>query len=76
MRKHGVSLRRAEDFDMTSAAIEADLRENYGEDRFNAVGFVEDVLYSLTFTMRGHAVRAISFRKANRREEKNYVEAF
>ena len=39
-RKHGISLRRAEDFDMTSAAIEVDDRGDYGEVRYNALGFL------------------------------------
>ena len=30
-RKHGISLDRAADFDMTIAAIERDLRQEYGE---------------------------------------------
>ena len=75
-RKHGISLQRADDFEMHSAAIEIDTREDYGESRFNALGFLGATLYSLTFTMRGQTVRAISFRKANRREEKSYADTY
>ena len=75
-RNHGISLARAEDFDMNTAAIELDLREDYSEERFNALGFLDARLYSLTFTMRGSVVRAISLRRANQREEKSYEEAY
>jgi uncharacterized protein len=75
-RKHKISLQRAEDFDMATAAIEIDTRKDYGEERYNALGFLDARLYSLTFTMRGPVVRAISLLKANNRETKSYEEAY
>jgi uncharacterized DUF497 family protein len=75
-RNHRISLQRAEDFDMSAAAIEPDTREDYGEERFNALGFLDGRLYSLTFTLRGSAVRAISLRKANKQERKSYEKAY
>ena len=38
---------------MTSAAIEIDDSEDYGEVRYNALGFLDARLHSLTFTVRG-----------------------
>ena len=72
---HKVSLQRAQEFDMTAAAIEVD-DQDYGEVRYNALGFIDANLYSLTFTMQGHLVRAISLRKATKRERKNYAESY
>ncbi len=74
LRKHGVSLSLAEDFDMTGAFVEIDDREDYGEVRFNAVGFIAARLFSFTFTSRGETIRGISLRKANRRESEIYAE--
>ena len=74
--KHGISLDRAADFDMTTAAIERDLRQEYGEERFHALGFLGAALFSLTFTVRGHSVRAISLHKATSRERKSYADTY
>ena len=72
-RQHGVAFAQAEDFDWSLALIEPDRRRDYGEDRFIAVGPVEDRLHVMIFTMRGPStVRIISFRKANRREIGHY----
>jgi uncharacterized protein len=37
IRKHGISLQRAEDFDMDSAHIDMDDSQDYGEVRYNAI---------------------------------------
>lgn len=70
---HGISLRRSEDFDMSVADFQIDDREDYGEVRYRAVSFLDGQLYSLTFTLRGEVVRAISLRKASKQEQKDYV---
>jgi uncharacterized DUF497 family protein len=71
--KHGVSLAMAEAFEMECALIWRDERFDYSEERFNALGPIGDRVYSLSFTMRGDTLRAISLRKANRREVLKYV---
>ena len=55
-----------------TAAVITDDREDYGEPRFRAFGWMNGRLYMLAFTMRGDALRAISFRRANAREVKRY----
>ena len=45
LRKHGISLERAEEFDFGSALYDMDDRENYGEARWNAIGFLDALLY-------------------------------
>ena len=64
IRKHGISLQRAEEFDFATAVFEFDEREDYGEERLNAIGFLGEILYALTYTCRGDAIRASSLRKA------------
>ncbi len=74
-RKHGISLSRAEDFDFEAALFVVDDREEYGEVRFRALGFLDARLYSLVFTQHGDGIRAISLRKATEHEEKEYKES-
>ncbi len=73
-RKHGISLSRAEDFDFDSALFLIDDREDYGELRVRAIGFLDGRLHSLVFTQTGEDIRAISLRKATRHEENEYEE--
>jgi len=60
-------------FELDTAIIQADVRKQYGEPRFNALGFIQDRLYHLTFTARTDAIRVISLRKANKREVNHYA---
>jgi uncharacterized DUF497 family protein len=76
-RKHGVSLNRAEDFDFEDALYSIDDREDYGETRFRAIGFLDAQLYTLVFVdeEEGNSLRAISLRKATKYEAKEYKES-
>ncbi len=74
IRKHGISLERAGDFDFDSAMYKQDRSEDYGEVRFQAVGWLDALLYYLVFTEANPGIRAISLRKATRQEQKYYVE--
>jgi hypothetical protein len=49
-----------------------DDREDYGEIRIRAIGFLDARLYSIVFAQDGEDIRAISLRKATRHEEKEY----
>ena len=70
----GVDFSLAEIFDFTSALIVEDKRKNYGENRYSAIGYIEQRLYVLIFTPRGSILRAISLRKDNKREIGKYHE--
>lgn len=70
--KHGVSLAAAAAMDFDTALVVADRRVEYGEPRFQAIGLIDERLHVLAFTMRGDVLRAISLRRANRRERKRY----
>ena len=71
--RHGVSLAVAERFDMDTALVVPDDRENYGEARWRAAGFIADVLHVLVFTERNDRIRPISLRRAEKSEERFYV---
>ena len=74
VRKHGISLARASDFEIGSAFTVIDDRKDYGEVRLLSIGYIGDEIHVLIFTMRGVRVRAISLRSANRKECKRYAE--
>ncbi len=52
-----------------------DALQDYGEQRFVAFGRVEKRLMVLAFTKRKGAIRIISMRKANEREQKKIKDA-
>jgi uncharacterized DUF497 family protein len=72
--KHGLSLSLAELFELDIAIIEQDTRYDYQEVRMVALGPIGDFLYVLAYTWRGTILRAISLRKANRKEALRYDE--
>jgi len=75
-KKHGISLRRTDDLDFDGAFYSVDDREDYGETRFCAIGFLDAWLYTLVFAEDDDAdIRAISLRKATRNEAKEYEES-
>jgi uncharacterized DUF497 family protein len=73
--KHGISLAAAGSIDWETALIRPDARKDYSEDRFQALGLLDERLYLVAFTVRGEALRIISMRKANKREERQYEQA-
>jgi uncharacterized DUF497 family protein len=64
----------AENFDWDTAVMTVDDRDDYGELRERALGFIGVRLYILVFTRRRERIRIISLRKANRREMREYEE--
>lgn len=63
------------DFDFETALIAQDLREDYGEDRFIAVGVLGERRPIVADTMRGESLRGISLRRANAREVARHEDA-
>jgi uncharacterized DUF497 family protein len=72
MELRGISLQDAARFEWEGALIIPDTRQDYGEPRYRALGFIENRLYALVFTPRQGAIRVISLRKANSREVLRY----
>ena len=56
----------------SGAVIKEDVRKNYGERRYLALGMIGDRLHAVVFTPRADKVHVMSLRKANQREMKNY----
>ncbi len=59
-------------FDVSDRKIWEDIRLDYDEKRFNMLSKHNGRIFFVTFTLRNHVVRIISFRKANQREVINY----
>ncbi|MDO4997437.1 MAG: BrnT family toxin [Neisseria sp.] len=74
--ERGLSFDEVQDFDWENAKIALDERFDYGEKRYVAAGFLNDRLHILVFTPTHNGVRVISFRKANKREIKDYEQTF
>ncbi|MCY1400682.1 hypothetical protein D3C76_542350 [compost metagenome] len=70
--ERGLSFELASDFDWSTALVLEDQRQDYGERRFQALGFIGERLHMLVFTPRAGAVHIISLRKANKREVSGY----
>ena len=73
--EHKIDFTAAENFDWDTAVIVVDQREDYGELREIAIGFIGVRLHLLVFTRRGATIRIISLRKAESNERRIYVEA-
>ena len=59
----------------TNRVVGADTRRNYGEERYQMMGMIEQRLFVLVYTARHDAMRIISARKANQREVKHYEDS-
>lgn len=57
-----------------SALVFVDDREDYGELREVAIGFIGPALYVLTFTRRDEKIRIISLRRAVKNDVRRYAE--
>jgi len=64
-----------DEFDWNAALVVEDARRDYGERRFLALGPMQGRLHVVCYCIRGEARRIISFRKANKNEERAYDQA-
>jgi len=73
LEERGVDMARAgEVFGDMTLTIE-DRRRNYGETRFQTVGLLDDRLVFIAWAPREDAIRVISMRKANDREQRKFT---
>ncbi|MEB3309954.1 MAG: BrnT family toxin [Snowella sp.] len=72
IRDRGLSFEQVAEFDFQKAIFLIDDRQDYGEIRYIAVGYLHNRLHILCFTQTLTGIRVISFRKANPREAKKY----
>jgi uncharacterized DUF497 family protein len=70
--KHGVPFQYA--VRVFLDPLRLDDRRDYGEERRLTLGKIEGRLYVVAYTPRGNAIRLISARKANEREQREYDE--
>jgi uncharacterized DUF497 family protein len=75
IKLRGLSFERAREFDFQTAVFTVDDRRDYGETRHRALGFLDGRLYALVYAEAVNGIRVISFRKANKREVRQYEEA-
>ena len=76
IRKHGFDFADAWEVFETPMRTALDLRENYGEDRWNGIGFLGNRIVVVIFTYRSETViRIISLRKALKHERKKFEKA-
>jgi uncharacterized DUF497 family protein len=71
---HGVDFSAVESFEWESAGIRQDIRKDYGETRYAALGPIEGRLHCVYFTVRGNNLHIISLRKANEIKVKIWLE--
>lgn len=76
LAKHRIDFDQVMAFDWTTALVSIDDREEYGEVREIALGFIGAALHVLAFTLgEEDVVRVIMLRKATRAEAKRYAKA-
>jgi len=74
VRERRLSFDLVREFEWSTAFVLEDVRRDYGETRYQALGEIDGRVYMLVFTPRGGDVHVISLRKANRREINRYEE--
>ena len=79
LRDHSVDFTAVYEFNWDFAVRRVDDREDYGELREQAIGFIGASLYMLVSTERtddlGEVIWVISLRKANRKERRDHERA-
>jgi len=60
------------ELDFLSATFLIDERQDYGEQRQIAIGYLDGRLHFLCFVQIPDGIRVVSFRKANNREARKY----
>lgn len=70
IKVRGLNFDLVYDFDFDNAIELVQIVD--GETRYFALGYIQNRLHALVYTLRGECVRIISLRKANKREVKKY----
>ncbi len=76
IRKHGFDLGEAQQMFLGPLLVRPDLREDYGEERWLAIGMTSGRIAFVAFAQTSSdTIRVIPLRKANHAERKEYEEA-
>lgn len=70
--ERGLSFELAAELEWDTALAVEDTRREYGETRLRVLALLHGRLHAVVVTPRMNELRVISFRKANRKEEKLY----
>lgn len=70
--ERGLSFELASELEWDTALAVEDTRRDYGETRLRVLALLHGRLHAVVVTAREDELRVISFRKANRKEEKLY----
>ncbi len=73
LAQHGVDFEAARRLTWAEAVEAPDRRRDYSEERVVALGPIDGRLHAMVFTRRGDAVRVISLRRANDREQRAWA---
>jgi hypothetical protein len=74
-KERGLPFDLAAELEWRKAVIFTDDRFMYGEERLIAFAPMRGRLYAVCYVERGQVRRIVSFRKANKREERLYAQA-
>jgi uncharacterized protein len=75
IRKHGLDFMDAVDL-FDGPHLMARAKTVSGEERWLAIGRIDDLAVTAIFTIRGDAIRMISLRRARRGERERYSQVF
>ena len=70
--KHGMSFADAVVIFAGPVLVVEETRRDYGEQRWNALGHTEGIVFHVTYTERNGDTRIISARKASKDERESY----
>lgn len=70
--KHGIDFADAHRIFTNPIVVRSDVRHEYGEQRWIALGQLGSIIVVLVFTRRGSKTRIISIRKGNKHERQIY----
>ena len=76
LEARGLDMARADEVLAGTTLTVEDYRQDYREDRFMTIGFLDATMVVLVWTPRDGAHRIISMRKANERERTHYGPRF
>jgi uncharacterized DUF497 family protein len=74
LQKHDLDFANAHLAFTEDAFVIPDDREDYGDDRYILLGLMRERIVVIAFTIRDDVIRVISMRKANKQEQKSYVQ--
>jgi len=72
IRERDLSFELVSDLDWASSITHEDIRKVYPERRFITLAYLNERLHVVCYALIADGIRVISFRKANKRERKDY----